>query len=351
MNAPESAPRYALGMSPLSSFNVVLRRAFVAIVAITLVAACGVSNNASPSASASAPSAPASGGSCPTAADPGSPPGWTPPSTPPSVLPVFINISGELTCGQNRFLFSFIDQRTKLPVGAPDRSATVSLFDLARDPNKPTMTVTPSFVWAIQNERGVYVAEVEFSEAGVWGFEFKTEAPGGQSETIRATYNIAPSTSVVRVGQPAPSTKTPTATDVGGDLTKLSTDTKPDSALYKTSVDQALAKHEPFALVFATPRFCQTAQCGPTLDRVKPFVAKYPGVTFIHVEPYQLQFDGTRLQPVLTGGQLTPTETVNKWGLLSEPWVFVVDRQGIVRGSFELIFSDDELTKALDAVK
>jgi hypothetical protein len=36
---------------------------------------------------------------------------------------------------------------------------------------------------------------------------------------------------------------------------------------------------------------------------------------------------------------------------LSEPWVFVVDRQGIVRGSFGLIFSDAELTGALDAVK
>jgi hypothetical protein len=321
----------------------------VAMTAATLVA-CGNSNTASPPGSGPSSSAASSGG-CPTAADPGLPPGWTRPSTPPSVDPVFINIGGELTCGVNRFLFSFVDHKTNAPVGAPDRTVTVSVFDLARDPNKPTTTVTPSFVWAIEGERGVYVANVEFSEAGVWGFEFKTAAPGSPSETIRATYNISPSTGVIRVGEKAPATKTPTAADVGGALNKISTDTKPDAAFYKSSVDEAVAKHQPFVLVFATPRFCQTAQCGPTLDRLKPFAAKYPSVTFIHVEPYKLTFDGTRLQPVLTGGQLTPTEAVDKWGLLSEPWVFVVDRDGVVRGSFELIFSDEELTKAVDAVK
>jgi hypothetical protein len=31
--------------------------------------------------------------------------------------------------------------------------------------------------------------------------------------------------------------------------------------------------------------------------------------------------------------------------------VFVVDRDGVVRGSFELIFSDAELTASLDAVR
>ncbi|HEV2006234.1 MAG TPA: hypothetical protein VGQ85_06420, partial [Candidatus Limnocylindrales bacterium] len=97
--------------------------------------------------------------------------------------------------------------------------------------------------------------------------------------------------------------------------------------------------------------FCQSAQCGPTLDRIKSFVAKYPTVDFIHVEPYQLQLENGALQPVMTNNNLTPTSVTNTWGLSSEPWVFVVDRQGIVRGSFGLIFSDAELTAALDTVR
>ena len=41
----------------------------------------------------------------------------------------------------------------------------------------------------------------------------------------------------------------------------------------------------------------------------------------------------------------------SEWGLLSEPWIFVVDRAGMVTASYGLIFSEAEITSALDAVK
>jgi hypothetical protein len=104
-------------------------------------------------------------------------------------------------------------------------------------------------------------------------------------------------------------------------------------------------------LAFATPKFCASAQCGPTLDRLKPFVARYPSVTFINVEPYELRDEGGQLQPVVTNSNLTPARPTLEWGLLSEPWVFVVGRDGIVRGSFALIFGEAELAAAIDQVK
>jgi hypothetical protein len=322
--------------------------ATVALVAAGCAAATPTPTLTPPPASAS----PATG-SCPSAPDPGTPSGWGQPSTPPSVLPYLINSAGEMTCGANRLLFIFLDPKTNAPLADPKRTATIAFYDLARDPSKPTSTVDTSFVWAIENERGDYVADVDFAEAGVWGAEIATSGAGGTAETIRMTFQVSAASPVIRVGQPAPATKTPTAADVGGDVARISTDTKPDPALYRTSVDQALAKHQPFVLAFATPKFCQSAQCGPTLDRLKPYVARYPTVDFIHVEPYQLQLQDGQLQPVLTGNppNLTPTEASNRWGLLSEPWIFVVDRDGIVRGSFELIFSDTELTAILDRVR
>ena len=78
--------------------------------------------------------------------------------------------------------------------------------------------------------------------------------------------------------------------------------------LYETSEDAALAAKKPFVLIFATPKFCQTATCGPTLDRLKPVAAAHPELTFINVEPYQLEFTNGALQPVLTGQDLTPVE-------------------------------------------
>jgi hypothetical protein len=287
---------------------------------VVLAAAAALLGGCSPTAIGSPTAGPvASGGTtCRTAPTVGTVPGWETPATPPS---------------------------------KPDRTAKVALYDLGRDPTKPVATADGTFIWAIQNERGVYVATVTFPEAGTYGAEFTTSVAGGPAVTIRTTFSVDSTTSLVRIGQQAPSTKTPTATDAGGDLSHISSDTTPDPAFYKTSEDQALASHQAFVLIFATPKFCQSAQCGPTLDRIKPFVAKYPTVDFIHVEPYELQLQGGALQPVMTNNALTPTSVSNAWGLSSEPWVFVVDRQGIVRGSFGLIFSDAELTGALDAVK
>ena len=105
-------------------------------------------------------------------------------------------------------------------------------------------------------------------------------------------------------------------------------------------------------LIFATPAFCTSAQCGPTLDSVKPFIAKYPTVTFINVEPYKLKLVDGDLQPDLDAqGQLQTHAVTDEWHLFNEPAVYVVDRDGIVRANFDLIFSDQELTTALDAVK
>jgi len=284
-------------------------------------------------------------------APPDNQPGWATAEQAPSVFPVIVNSGGSLTCGKNRLLFTFLDDKNN-PVAAPDRTASIALFDLGRNGNEPTETEEGSFVWGIEGTRGFYVANVAFPEAGRWGAEFTTAAGGGSPEKIRMTFDVATSSPVVRVGDRAPASDTPTAASVAGDLARLSTDRSPDPALYQTSVKAALAAHEPFVLIFATPKFCASAQCGPTLDRIKPLAADYPGVAFIHVEPYELAFRDGGLQPVLDAqGGLQPVPAVLEWGLLTEPWVFVVDRDGIVRASFEGVVSVDEIRAAADAVK
>jgi len=262
-----------------------------------------------------------------------------------------ILITSPVVCGPNRVLFSFVDQ-SNTPVAAPDRSASLAIYELGRDPAKPVATADGEFIWAIEDERGVYVANLSFPSSGRYGAEFETAASGGPSETIRMTFDVQPESPVVEIGDRAPASKTPTLSDVDGDVRQISTDPNPDPAFYETSVDQALDAHEPFVLVFATPKFCQTAQCGPTLDRLKPFAARYPNVTFINVEPYKLKFEGTSLEADLgPDGQLQPVPVTAEWGLINEPIVFVVDREGVVQGVFELIFGDAELTAALDTVK
>lgn len=316
---------------------------------LALVVAVAACSNPVPTGTATSP--PASGAAgCPAIPAPEpAPAGWGTPAEAPSILPILI--TSPVICGPNRVLFSFVDLENR-PIATPDRSASLAIYELGRNADAAIATVQGEFIWAIEDVSGVYVANISFPSSGRYGAEFVTSAAGGPSETIRMTFDVQPSSPLVKVGDRAPASNTPTLADAGGDVALISTDTDPEPAFYETSVDEALADHEPFVLIFATPAFCQTAQCGPTLDRIKPFAAQYPTVTFINVEPYKLKVVDGALQPDLdANGRLQTVASVDEWHLTHEPIVFVVDRQGIVQGAFELIFSDAELAAVLDEVK
>jgi hypothetical protein len=290
------------------------------------------------------------GAACATAPEPdaSSLNAWDPSSQRPTLFPVIV--SSSQVCGENRFLFSFLDKDNK-PAATPERSVSVAFYDLARDPATPVATTTGEFLWAIEGERGLYVTTASFSEAGLWGVEFTTEAPGAAKETIRVQFQVRPDTPTIAIGEKAPASKTPTLADVGGDPAKLSTDADPARAFYETSVADALAAKKPFVLIFATPKFCTSAQCGPTLDRLKPIATAHPGVAFINVEPFELEESGGQLQPVLTNGALTPAAATQEWGLTSEPWIFAVGADGVVRGSYEGVVGDKELETVLTEIE
>ena len=73
---------------------------------------------------------------------------------------------------------------------APDRTVKATFYNLGRDPNKGVLTADGAFVWTIENERGMYVFNVNLPEAGTWGAEFTTEAPGSPAETVRLSFPV-----------------------------------------------------------------------------------------------------------------------------------------------------------------
>lgn len=320
---------------------------------ITVLAAAAVLLAACSSAGGATPGPSASGAACAATPEPATDvvTTWSG-SQDPTVFPSIIDPGDTLACGPNRMMFSFVDAQG-VPVAAPDRTVSLELYDLGRDPATPAVTAEAQFIWAIEDQVGVYIANVDFPASGLWGAAFTTQVADAAPETIRVPFDVRERRTVVSVGDAAPASDTPTAADVGGELSKLSTDDEPVPAFYETSVADALAAKKPFVLVFATPKFCASAQCGPTLDRLKPIAAAHPSMTFINVEPYQLELIDGQLQPVLTGDPpaLTAAASTEEWRLPSEPWVFVVDREGIVRASLMLIFGDEELEAAIAAVE
>jgi hypothetical protein len=232
-------------------------------------------------------------------------------------------------------MFSFLDAQN-VPVGAPDRTVEVALYDVGADPANPVMTGTAQFIWAIEPTVGVYVFDADFPTAGVWGAEFRTAVGDAAPETIRVGFEVQPESAVVAIGDPAPSVDTPTLADVGGDVTKISTDDEPVEAFYETSIADALAAKKPFVVVFATPKFCASRTCGPVVDVVDGVRRRVPGVEFIHVEIYE---------------ENTPALGVNRWvrewKLPTEPWVFLVGGDGRIAAKFEGAVSERELEAAV----
>jgi hypothetical protein len=298
-----------------------------AIAAISLlVAACGSTISPSPSTGGSvAPSG--SGG--------------------PVILP--IPITGAFRVGDNRVVFTLTDSGGQKQVAAPDRTLAIGYHG----PNGETIPSAPqAFIWAIEGVNGVYVGHATFLSAGQWQADFTTGAPGTPTQTTTFSFDVRDKVEVVSPGDQAPSVKTPTVADVGGDVAKISTDAKPVKRFYETSEADALAAKKPFVLIFATPKFCKSTVCGPTLDKLKPVATAHPEMTFINVEPYKLQLTDGQLQPVLdAGNNLVAAEATYAFKLSSEPYVFVVGADGKVSASFELVFSPDEIEAAIQAVE
>lgn len=187
--------------------------------------------------------------------------------------------------------------------------------------------------------RYLFVTKLRVPRPGTWWFV--AEPIGGYRIQGLGTLEVRDRTFSPAVGAPAPHSETPTLKSTGGDLAKLTTATTPDPKLYETSVAQALDAKQPFVVVFATPKFCQSRACGPVVDVVDEMRREFEGrgVQFIHVEVYK---------------DNDPTKGLNRWmqewNLQTEPWVFVVGADGKVRAKLEGSASADELRAAIEPV-
>ncbi len=274
-------------------------------------------------------------------ADPQTPPtgsadSFSTPFTDTEAYPVFV--SSEITVGENRFLIGLLDGNDA-PLGSPTISVDISFFDLDESASEPAFSETSEFVWIVEEQgRGLYVSHPEFDKAGRWGAEV-TISGDGLEETLRGGFEVAETGTTPAIGDRVPASDTPTADEVDS-LKEISTDHDPDPSFYEVSIAQALKRGEPFVAVFATPKFCTSAVCGPTLDDVKLVSKDFPGITFIHSEIYE---ENDPAKP--------PVQPVIDWGLPSEPWVFVVDSDGRLVAKFEGSAPAVELAPVLENLR
>ena len=244
--------------------------------------------------------------------------------------------------GRNRFSFLIIDPRSR-PISTPTANVWVATSLTAVPFERTTARSEPVGVTggAKPPVGSIYVTHVNLPKPGKY---WLLAVPNGGSEPVRALANLVvprTRTGAPWVGMRAIPSRTPTLASVGGKLAAVSTATHPDPRLYRLSITQAMTRHVPFVVTFATPRFCTSRTCGPVVDVVDAVAKKLAAtpVRFIHVEIYK-------------GND--PANGFNRWvekewRLPTEPFTFVVDRKGVIRAKLEGAFSVAELESTVRA--
>ncbi len=246
------------------------------------------------------------------------------------------NSPGTLTVGRpQRVMTALVGQGPNDFLGGPEQPVTVSFSMPDGDDDEVGGEVDGQWLTTDASALGLYVSFFEFPRSGLW--EVRVSADG--QDLGGAAVQVGDESSVPNVGDNAPLTESPTAS-TPDEIAAISTDPDPEPLFYEQSIADAVTNGRPTVIVFATPAFCQTALCGPTIEFVKGATAERAGVDVVHVEPFDLE-----LAPQ---GTLQPIPSMEEWGLVTEPWVFIVDDEGLVAATFEGIVGRGELDDALD---
>ena len=234
-----------------------------------------------------------------------------------------LNAQRQLPAGRSRFAFGLAAENNRLVQGVapqvwlakdqtskalgpyPARWLEMTGYDKTRD-RSPRSEL-----------KGFYLAEVNLPAPGNWFavalVEVATQRAAAQG-TIPVSQRV-----VAQAGTKARSGPTPVATSPSA-LAKICT-REPPCPMHSISFDQALKSGKPTVLSFATPMLCPSRMCGPVVDE-QLLAFQQLGkreANFIHLEIYP-QRDTNNPAPLYT-----------TWGFQSEPWMLVIDRDGIIR--------------------
>jgi hypothetical protein len=187
----------------------------------------------------------------------------------------------------------------------------------------------------------LYVTNVPFKKPG----RYQVLGMARLDDRLVAATSAAPPVVVVppnrdpvpAVGDAPPRIHTPTEADVAGDLSKIDTRDPHDTDMHQVDFADALGK-KPIVLIFATPLLCQSRVCGPVVDVAEEVKSEVGDkADFIHMEIYNDNEVAKGFRPQVAAFRL-PTE----------PWVFVIDKQGKIVARIEGAYSVEELRAAVE---
>jgi hypothetical protein len=251
--------------------------------------------------------------------------------------------TGVFTAGLRRYAFalttkagSFVYAPTALYIGTGANSKASGPFIAPADP----MTVLPQYR-SRQNMgpggiKAIYDTDLPLPHSGTFTVLALTRTRGGLVGADGAIA-VAGSSRIPDVGQRPPDIATGTLANVHGDIGLLTTRIPPES-MHSVSFKAVLGK-KPIALLISTPQLCTSRVCGPVTDVTVQLQHQFGGrIVFIHQEVYVNNDPKLGLRPQL-----------HAFHLETEPWLFTIDRHGVIRARLEGAFGLNEARQALEA--
>lgn len=184
----------------------------------------------------------------------------------------------------------------------------------------------------------VYSAQIPFPSEGEYKVVALIKEKGGWAKNSLGSLPVGEFEKIPTPGEKAPLIQTPTPQSVGGDLAKISTRVPPDTQ-NKVNYADVLGK-EPILLLFTTPKFCQSRACGPVVDVAEQAQHEFEGkANFIHMEIYNDNDPSKGVRP-----------QVRRFHLPTEPWLFAINREGVVSATIEGAFGTNLMRKTVERV-
>ncbi len=262
-------------------------------------------------------------------------------------------LNTSVTVGENRLVIELADRADEPILGA---EVHLRFFDLTGDDAVFTSETDTRFV-AIERAYideqspgkprettgtdGAYVAHAAFSRAGIWGMRVRVTRDGRAYDEFPFRFSVRERSDEPMLGESVPASVQATVAVVPS-IEDIDSSYPPRPHMHDATIADAVSSRRPAVIAFATPAYCRSRLCAPVMDTVMdPLFATYgTEAAFIHVEPYELR-------DLRAGFVENPVPATREWQLRSEPWVFVIDRQGRVAAKFEGIMALEEVEAAL----
>jgi hypothetical protein len=246
--------------------------------------------------------------------------------------PGFRRLAFALTNGSQQFIYAptavYIATSPTAPVRGP--------FLAPADP----MAVAPQYRSAQNAAPGglqaIYSTNIPLPHARTYDVLSLTRTSKGLTGAS-GEVAVAKSWPIPDVGQRPPAIATDTLASVHGNVSLITTRTPPEQ-MHSVSFNQVLGKR-PVVLLFSTPELCHSRICGPVTDVAVQLQHQFGNrITFIHQEVYVDNQPTRGLRPQLKA-----------FHLQTEPWLFTINRQGLVAARLEGAFGVNELRQAIEA--